>query len=95
MVNCIEEKNRLDCGSLCVSSSWFSKITKGFVNAEKVCLEQGYNGNILEYGSNSGRQCKYPGGSYGKPDFTGGLLHNFGENVAWKCKKYGRYNKVI
>ena len=92
VVDCLQEKNRQNCSTGCVTESWFSKITDGFVNAEQICVDQGYNGTIGEYGSNSGVQCKYPGNLIGKPNFAGGSLRRFGENVIWKCNGYGMPN---
>ena len=85
VVNCRDVENQQDCGTLCVGDGWFSKITSGNVNAKQICIDQGYNGNILEYGGTENIQCKYPGDKYGSPNKGGGSFESFGFTVSWKC----------
>ena len=55
--HCVSCKG-IKCG--CVSYGWLSKTTPGRVNATQICIDQGYSGEILEYGNNGGKQCKIP-----------------------------------
>ena len=84
MVNCRDVQNRQDCGDLCVGDGWFSKANSGKVNAKQICLDQGYDGTIVEYGGNEAVLCKYPGNEYGRPNKKGWLI-NFGLWVSWNC----------
>ena len=65
-MNCGRIQNRDHCGELCVTDGWYSKVRFTLaVNANQICIDQGYNGEILEYRGNSQVQCKYPGSVYG------------------------------
>ena len=85
MVNCRDVQNRQNCGTLCVGDGWFSKTNNGNVNANQICIDQGYDGTIIEYGGNNATQCKYPGNTYGSPNLSGGTLEFFGHWVSWSC----------
>ena len=84
MVNCRDVQNRQNCGALCVVDGWFSKLNFVDVNATQVCIDQGYDGTIDEYGGNRKTQCRYPGKVYGNPSL-GGPLESFGNTVSWRC----------
>ena len=85
MANCREVQNRQNCGALCVGDGWFSKTNTGNVNAKQICIDQGHDETIVEYGGNTGKLCKYPGNIYGSPNFRGGSLKSLGYYVSWKC----------
>ena len=86
MVNCRDVQNQQHCGTLCVGDGWFSKITlTSKVNAKQICIDQGYDGKIVEYGGNWNKQCKYPGDKFGSPNRLGGSFQSFGFTVTWKC----------
>ena len=65
-------------GVVSCGDGWFSKITKGHVDALAICAGEGYLGPITEYGINHGIQCK-------QADDKSGNLNDFGETVSWKC----------
>ena len=87
VMDCSRIQNRDNCGELCVTDGWYSKVTFTLaVNAKQICIDQGYNGEILEYGGNSQVQCKYPGPVYGNPYKIGGKLDSSGRTVSWRCE---------
>lgn len=92
MVSCGDFRNHQSCGELCVGERWFSKLNHRvndidiMVNARQVCIENGYDSVIVEYGSNGGNQCKYPGNAFGEPNKEGGSLDALGTTVTWKCE---------
>ena len=63
-----------------MGNQWYSKDTTGKVNAVEICKSQGYSGVIIEYGGNSGYNCKYANNK------GGGSLTDFGSTVSWKCE---------
>ena len=87
MTNCLYTINRRDCESLCVGEGWFSKITSGKVDAQKICKDLGYINIAEEYGENGGRLCHYPGRKYGSPILNGGSINKLGDTVSWRCSK--------
>ena len=74
-VDCRHKTNQHDCGELCVGKGWMSKLTISYVDAQKICDDLGYSNTVVEYGGNSGKQCKYPGKKYGSPDLYRCLLY--------------------
>ena len=94
MVNCRDVQHRQNCGALCVGDGWFSKINSGNVNAQQICIDQGYDGTIVEYGTNNEQLCKYPGNTYGSPDLSGGTLQALGFSVSWRCSS-GNINLML
>merc|ERR1719510_1796451 len=60
---------------------WYSKISKNTrVNAVQSCKDQGYAGEISQWGGNWGRQCEHSN------DRNGGDLTDLGYTVSWKCE---------
>lgn len=74
----------------CVGRRWFSKVSREGdlqrVDAVQVCKEQGYSGEILQYGGNWGYQCRHPGNDRQSTNRAGGELNSFGYTVAWRCE---------
>jgi len=84
VVECGLSENQQDCSN-CAGEGWYSHLTiDECVDAIQICLDQGYDGKIEEYGGNDGTQCEYSNNHAGKrPD-----LHCFGSTVSWNCGGY-------
>ena len=83
-------KDKANCGLClgirceCVSDGWLSKTTPGTINATQICIEQGYSGDILEYGNNRGKQCNYPMKA-DKNSEQNERTHALESPVSWQC----------
>ena len=94
VVNCGEfQINQKASGSNTLGSDWFSKITARInnldtttnVDANQICMEQGYDGTINHYGGNWGVQCGRKLGAVASE-----RLADLGDTVAWKCEMKGK-----
>ena len=80
----------LSAGVVSCGNGWFSKITDGYVNATKICRDQGYDLEIVEYGGNHGTECRHSNNT------GGGSLTKLGFHVSWKCEgARGKFQQVI
>ena len=57
------------------------------VNATQICIDQGYDGKITEYGI---IQKRTPTLCRKTAAYPGSDLNDFGDNVGWRCEMKGR-----
>ena len=86
VVNCGQYQIDSEAGSDVLGSDWFSKITtRNNVDANQICEDQGYDGEITHYGGNWGVQCGRKLGVVASE-----RLNDLGDTVAWKCEMKGK-----
>jgi len=86
VVDCGLSENQQDCSN-CAGEGWYSKTTRyECTDAIQICLDQGYDGNIKEYGGNWDTQCEYVNNQQNYYECGHDSdLHHFGYTVSWNC----------